>query len=377
MRRVPADEVTAPQFQRLLDAVIAVGSELSLPVVLRRIVESATDLVDARYGALGVLDRTGTSLQEFIPVGMDDHTVDVIGPLPEGHGILGQLIVDPRPLRLPDLTRHPDSVGWPPGHPPMTSFLGVPLRVRGEVFGNLYLTDKRGGSAFTEEDEELAVALAATAGMAVENARLHGRVTELSVVEDRERIARDLHDTVIQRIFATGLALQGIAARLEGDPSLRLQAAVDDLDETVRHIRTTIFELQAPRLPGRSVRRELLDLAAEAGDALGFAVATRFDGPIDSLADDVVADHLGAVVRELLANVVKHAGAHQVDLEVQMTADEVGVRVLDDGIGPHDPAQGGMGLRNLASRADELGGSFALTARSTGGSEARWWVPRP
>ena len=367
------------ELQRLLDAVIAVGSELSLPVVLRRIVETATGLVDARFGALGVLDETRTGLQQFLTVGMDDDQVASIGRLPEGHGILGLLIVDPRPLRLPDLVSHPDSFGFPAGHPTMHSFLGVPIRVRGEVFGNLYLTDKQGAEGFSDEDEELAVALAATAGMAIENARLHSRLAELLVVEDRERIARDLHDTVIQRLFATGLALQGLAARVpDPEQSARLSQAVDDLDDTVRHIRTTIFELQRPRVPGRSVRREVLDLAAEAADALGFAVATSFEGPVDATVEDETAEHLLAATREALTNAVKHAEATSVELAVTVDEDRLQLTVRDDGVGlPEVTGDGGHGLKNLTSRATELGGSCTVRTRDGGGCEVSWSVPLP
>ena len=159
--------------------------------------------------------------------------------------------MDAKPLRLPDLREHPDSFGFPPHHPPMRSFLGVPIRVRDEVFGNLYLTDKTIGEVFTDVDEELVVGLAAAAGVAIENARLHARVQEFALVEDRERIARDLHDTVIQRLFATGLSLQGTArlVRTDADAAVtRIEAAVDDLDLTVKHIRSAIFKLESSRL---------------------------------------------------------------------------------------------------------------------------------
>jgi GAF domain-containing protein len=171
-------------------------------------------------------------------------TREAIGHLPEGHGILGLLIIDPRPLRLPDLNEHPDRFGFPPNHPPMTSFLGVPIVVRGEVFGNLYLCDKVGGDVFTDVDQELAVGLASAAGIAIENARLHARVADFATLEDRERIARDLHDTVIQRMFAIGLGLQS-TLRLVSDVDVRtrLLSAVDDLDTTVRDVRAAIFGL--------------------------------------------------------------------------------------------------------------------------------------
>ena len=300
----------------LLDAVLTVGSDLDLPTVLRRIVESAVALVDARYGALGVLDESGTQLSQFITVGMDDETRRAIGPLPKGHGILGVLILDPKPIRLPDLHEHPDSYGFPPNHPPMKSFLGVPIRVRDQVFGNLYLTDKTSAEVFNDIDEELVVALAAAAGVAVENARLHLRVRELALVEDRERIARDLHDTVIQTLFATGLRLQG-SLRLAQSPELaeRIAGAVEDLDLTVKRIRTAIFGLEGSRAAAGGLRHRVLTLATESADALGFDPRVLFDGPVDLTPDDVATELLAAL-REALANVARHARARSVDIEV-------------------------------------------------------------
>ncbi|MCE7004675.1 GAF domain-containing protein [Kibdelosporangium philippinense] len=160
------------RIHRLLDAVVSVASDLSLPDVLRRIVQSSIDLVGARYAAMGVLAPEGTSLQEFIYIGIDDQQRELIGDLPHGKGILGLLINHPEPIRMPDLHEHPQSYGFPPNHPPMRSFLGVPVRVRGAVFGNLYLTEKKGSHEFTEQDETVVIALAAAAGIAIENARL-------------------------------------------------------------------------------------------------------------------------------------------------------------------------------------------------------------
>ena len=375
-----ADPGVQPKdLQHLLEAIVTVGSELSLPVVLRRIVETATELVDARYGALGVLDESGTTLSEFLTSGIDDAAVQAIGAPPSGHGILGLLIVDPRPIRLPDLAQHPDSFGFPPNHPAMSSFLGVPIRVRGQVFGNLYLTEKAGGAAFTETDEELAIGLAAAAGVAIENARLHARVGELRVVEDRERIARDLHDTVIQRLFATGLALQGAAARA-GDPEMvdRLQHAVEDLDDTVRHIRTTIFELQRQRIPGRSIRQEVLDLVSEAAEPVDIHHVVRFDGPIDLGVPDDIADQLVAVVREAVTNVVKHAGAHTVEVDLVLSEHHLELQVSDDGAGlPEVLRADGNGLRNLRARAERLGGEMLVEPGERAGTVLVWRVPLP
>lgn len=371
------DNAGPRSLRQLLDAVMAVSADLDLPTVLQRLVESAAALVDARYAALGVLDETGTHLAQFLTTGLDDAAHEAIGELPSGHGILGLLIVDPRPIRLPDLREHPDSYGFPPNHPPMRSFLGVPIRIRDQVFGNLYLTDKTTSEVFTDIDEELVVALAGAAGIAIENARLHGRLRDVAVFEDRERIARDLHDTVIQRLFATGLALQG-ASRLTREPAVqeRIEQAVEDLDITVRHIRTAIFGLEKSRPRSEGVRNRILSLTAEAAGPLGFEPTVLFGGPVDaSVPDDIVPDLL-ATLREALTNVARHAGASLVEVEVR--CDELGLTltVVDDGTGPPAPhADRGHGLANMAKRARRYGGSFELRPGAEGGSVLVWQVP--
>ncbi|HLM63094.1 MAG TPA: GAF domain-containing protein [Acidimicrobiales bacterium] len=374
------DVAGAKQLRRLLEAVTSLGSELSLPVVLRNITEAAIDLVDARYGAVGVLDRSRTGLVEFITVGIDDEGIAAIGRLPEGHGILGKLIVDQRPLRLPDLTQHPDSYGFPPHHPNMSSFLGVPIWVGDEVFGNLYLTEKGDGEVFTDVDEELVLGLAAAAGVAIENARLHEQVQAVAVLQDRERIARDLHDTVIQRLFATGLLLQG-AHRLTARPEVadRIQQAVDDLDITVRHIRSVIFELQPVSASGDSVRRELLAVAIEEARALGFDPVVRFDGPVDTAVDPELSGHLLNTVREALSNIVRHADAQRAEVDVTVSEGSLCLTVTDDGRGIDLAAAavaGGHGLVNMRNRAESLGGSFRSDLGSGGkGTIITWQVP--
>jgi signal transduction histidine kinase len=365
--------------RQLLDAVLTVGSDLDLPAMLQRIIESAVSLVDASYGALGVLDETGTKLSQFISVGIDDDTLAAIGDLPEGHGILGLLILDAKPLRLPDLTEHPDSYGFPPDHPPMRSFLGVPIRVRDQVFGNLYLTDKGSAEVFSDVDEELVVGLASAAGVAIENARLHAKLHELAVIEDRDRIARDLHDTVIQRLFATGMSLQGAANLVRSDPSgaiQRVESAVDALDLTVKHIRTAIFGLELSRAGTAGLRDKVLGIAREAVGPLGFEPRVLFDGPIDTGADDRVGVELLVTLREALSNVAQHARSSRVDVQV-LVDDDVCLRVVDDGLGP--PAEGapmGNGLRNMGARAQRLGGTLQLSAGQPSGTVLEWRVPR-
>jgi signal transduction histidine kinase len=387
-------EHAGPQSLRhLLDAVLTIGSDLDLPAMLERIVRAAAELVDARYGALGVLDVTRTRLAQFITVGVDDATHTEIGHLPEGHGILGLLILEARPLRLPDLREHPDSYGFPPHHPPMKSFLGVPIRVREEVFGNLYLTDKTTGEVFTDVDEELVVGLAAAAGVAIENARLHARVQELALAEDRERIARDLHDTIVQRLFATGLSLQGATALIQGDPATaadRVQAAVDDLDLTIKHIRSAIFGLASvPEHHHGGVRSRVLELVAEAGRMLGFEPTVLFEGQVDSATPEPVAADMLATLREGLSNAARHAHAGRVDVVVAIGDGEgdgaddgdgertaLLLRITDDGVGPPAPDQPrGHGLDNMAERARRRGGTFAITAAEPKGTQITWRVP--
>jgi signal transduction histidine kinase len=368
------------EVQRILDAIFAISSDLELPAVLQRIVQVACDQADARYGALGVLGAPSAEgeilLIEFITEGIDAETVRKIGSYPRGLGLLGHLIHVPEPLRLDNLRAHSQSIGFPEGHPPMRTFLGVPVRIRDEVFGNLYLTEKRGGGPFTDTDEQLAVALASAAGVAIENARLHERIQELALLHDRERIARDLHDTVIQRLFATGLGLQGLARLVDNvEVADRIQVAVDELDATIREIRSVIFELQARERGDHSVRVRVLALAAEVTPTLGFEPHVRFDGPVDAIVGTALAVHMLAALRELLSNVGQHARATAVEVRVRAGLD-VTLTVTDNGDGLRDKRDNGEGIANLLERATSLGGFFTLGPGETAGTVAVWSVPR-
>lgn len=371
------EHVGPEQLRRLLDAVLTVGSDLSLPLILRRIIEEATELVDATYCALGVLDETGTRLADFLTVGLDEDEVRRIGNYPEGHGILGLLIVEPKPLRLPDLNQHPDSYGFPPNHPPMTSFLGVPVLLNDKVFGNLYLTDKKGGGPFTDADEELVVGLAAAAGMAIESARLHQQLQAASLTEERERIARDLHDDVIQRVFAAGLALQS-AAQLSTQDEVRdrLARVIEDLDVTIQHVRSTIFELGRHRSNApSSVRADVVAVCNEAATALGFAPQCRISGPIDSSVTPEVAVHLVFSLREALSNVARHARARSAVVDITASDGLLCLTVTDDGIGIDPNTRRRSGLANLAERAAAVGGTFRVSRGDGHGTVVEWTAP--
>lgn len=381
---MPYEELSDPgQLKALLDAVLVIESDLDLTSLLRRIVTVATDLAGARYGALGVLDEDRVGLSEFVYAGVGPETAERIGRLPEGRGILGLLILDPHPIRLKDLAMHPDSVGVPPGHPPMRSFLGVPIRVRGAVYGNLYLTEKQGADEFSEADEQLVSVLARAAGIAIDKARLHTQLSELSLAEDRERIARDLHDTVIQRVFAVGLSLQALVRRA-GDPAFveRLQTAIADLDETIRQVRTTIFALEPLPTSEGGLRAEALAVCAHSARSLGFNPEVSFEGSLDGLPRNVATEVL-ATLREALSNVARHAKAQRVEVVLAASASEVGLAVVDDGVGiPPELADpraestaGGRGLSNMRERAQALRGSFSVQRRERGGTRLDWRVP--
>jgi len=545
---VRAEEVLATQgrLRGLLAANRTITADLTLPTVLRRIVEAGCQLVRARYGALGVLAPDG-GLAEFVHVGLDERTVARIGHLPEGKGLLGALIDEPRTIRLRSIDDDPRSVGFPPHHPPMTSFLGVPVLVRGKVFGNLYLTERIDGGEFTADDEELVAALAATAGVAIENARLYaqsqrrqdwlqasakitrqllsaegeeplqliarearqiadadvvtvvlptesrermmvevaaGRAADeltgmsypiehtltglalssghpvlvgdaddsdydshlsevlpvgpvmvlplvgtvdtrgalviarlrgrnrfddadldmattfanhaavaleladgrenqqrMILLEDRDRIARDLHDHVIQRLFAAGLAVESVAARPGSDEtSLRLRRVVTELDETIRQIRTSIFQLRGPMTAEvGTTRSAVLSVVSELERVLGFEPRVTFAGPVDLAAPDASVDDLIAALREALTNVARHAKARCVDVAVEATTDSLVLEVTDDGVGIGEGSRW-SGLANLRARAEHHGGTFTIgpieePPNYRQGTLLRWTIP--
>jgi signal transduction histidine kinase len=261
----------------------------------------------------------------------------------------------------------------------MRSFLGVPIRLRDQVFGNLYLTDKKSQEVFTDVDEELVVGLAAAASVAIENARLHTRLQDLGLLEDRERIARDLHDTVIQRLFATGMSLQGSVRMVRSDPAAtieRIERAVDDLDTTVKYIRTAIFGLAESRQSPDGLRNRILGLAHQAAGPLGFEPRVLLDGPLDTGVDDSVATELLATLHEALSNSARHARASRVEVEVVVDAGEVCLRVVDDGVGVSvAESSHGNGLKNMLSRADKLGGAFSVSKAEPSGTIVEWRAP--
>jgi signal transduction histidine kinase len=362
---------------RVIEAVMLLRADLELPVLLGHVIEEARSLTGARYGAIRILNDEGTAIGEFLTVGLTEGEEELIGPRPTGKGVLGLLLSDPQPLRLAQLGDHPQSSGFPAHHPPMRSFLGVPIEVRDEVYGSLYLTDKIGGSEFTEEDLALVEALAVAAGMVIENARLHQRIQELAVNDDRDRTARDLHDTVVQHLYAVGLSLETMAKETNEDGMAdRLAVLVSDVGGAIRQVRSSIYELGlAEEDPG--VRAGILTLVRSLAPMLGFNVNVTFDGPIDSVISQSVTEQLLATIREAVTNIGRHAHASEASVSVSAHQGLCSLTVVDNGIGldvdrAHDA---GLGLANLRRRAEKMHGSMEIASPAAGGTVLTWEVP--
>ena len=369
--------------RRLIEAGMILASELSLDAVLLRIVQVAAELTDARYGALGVLTPDGQRIEEFITVGISPETRAALGDPPTGHGLLGALIREAHPLRVPDIAADPRSVGFPPNHPPMRSLLGAPVAGRGRIFGNIYLTDKRDSDAFDDEDERVLVVLAAQAAIAVENARLYDEaerngheLRRLEMLEERERIAKELHDGVIQSLFAVGMSLQGVAA-MSGDENVsrRLEAAVEDVDHAIRDLRNYIFGLRPGILADRQLDAAVRELAEEFGARAGVVIVVEIDGETASRLASRAADVI-QLVREALSNVERHASATTCRVSLRRGDDDgLTVEVDDDGTGFDVSATSpGMGLSNLRKRVASLDGSLEIES-STEGTTVRVTIP--
>ena len=481
----------------LVSAAQVFAEDLDVTAALQRIVAVARELVGAQYGALGVIGPNGR-LERFLHAGLSDEQVTMLGEPPSGKGILGAVITEGASIRLDHLSHDARSVGFPAHHPPMDSFLGVPINIDGTVFGNLYLTERRDG-AFDDVDEEIIATLAGMAATAIANSRLYeqsqndrrwltesekltqrllsgavddesaivevvrelaqathvtlvnaddtstdargelarltgtdgygpvlivpmqgsgdrpagelgiargmnghpfteaeratitsfarsvaiarelagARVDEqrIALAEERERIARDLHDHVIQSLFAVGLTLQSVV----GDPSTptggKIASQVDAIDSTIRQIRQAIYKLSSPPSAATySLRARINTLVRETlvGEQLDSRL--EFSGPVDTLVDTELGDEVAAVLREGLSNVVRHAHATTVEASVAVRGAAVVVTVRDDGVGMPETERR-SGLANLASRARERGGTFVIEAASPQGTVVRWSVP--
>jgi signal transduction histidine kinase len=362
---------------RVIQATMLLQADIELPVLLNHVIEEARALTGARYGALGIFNRETNAIEEFLTAGLTQAEEAMIGHRPAGLGVLGIQLTDARPLQLAHLGAHPRSAGFPPHHPPMESFLGVRVEVRNEVYGSLYLTDKIGAPTFTDEDQALVEALAVAAGMAIENTRLHQRVQEAAIIEDRDRTARDLHDTVVQHLYAVGISLEtmGREAAAAGMAD-RLAVLVSDIGDAIRQVRSSIYELGLDEEdPG--VRAGVLNLVRSLTPMLGFNVRISFDGPVDSVISQTVTEQLLATIREAVTNIGRHAHATEASVAVSAHHGLCLLRVADNGIGlgmtgDHEV---GRGLGNLRQRAERMHGSMDIVSPTSGGTVLEWQVP--
>jgi len=361
------------RLMRLLEGAAAVVGQTDLTSVLVTTVETAIELTGARYGALGVVDDRG-ELQEFIHVGMDDATIAAIGEPPVGRGLLGAISRDERTVNIDDISAHPDFTGFPAGHPPMGAFLGVPVRLGDEIFGNLYLTEKQGG--FSEADKAAVEGLAIVAGAAVNTARLQRRLRRLAVVEDRERIARDLHDAIIQDLFAVGLSLQAHGNTLSDETTASvISNTVRRLDDAIASLRRFIFDLQPPVWSRRDLRTEMSELISHLGHAHSARTELSFEGSLDSMEPGIVDDAL-QLMSEAVSNALRHSGAESVEVSVDRGRHELVLIVRDDGEGfdPSLPTEG-MGLENIRRRAERTGGEATILSTPGAGTTVRIRLP--
>lgn len=360
-------------------AVQGISGALELEAVLQLIVDRVRDLADADYAALGIVHSSG-EIDRFITSGLGSAEHERIGAPPRGRGLLGLIIRENRTFRIADIAKDPRRHGFPPNHPEMRSFLGVPITVKGRTVGNLYLTNKRGEIEFSDDDQTLVERFAAHAGLAIENARLSERVQALAVVEDRERIGRDLHDGIIQRIYAVTLGLEDVAEIAQQDPAAagqRVDRAIEALHAAIGEIRVFIYGLQ-PGIDGRAGMAPALEtLAEETRLATSLRVEVRVIG---GQVAPAMSGELLIIAREALSNAARHAAASVVTVEVKGAAGELRLVVADDGDG-FDPGAardaGHHGLDNMRRRAEALGGTLTVESQKGGGTRIIVWVPLP
>jgi len=360
---------SADRMAALDDATRGIAEVLDVDAVLQLIVDRVRGLVGARYAALGIVDDSG-EIERFITSGITSGQRARLGPPPRGHGLLGLIIREGRTYRIPDIASHPDSSGFPANHPPMRSLLGVPVRLKGGIVGNLYLTDKRDADEFSEGDEEIVEMFALHAAIAMENARLHERVQQFAVVEERERIGKDLHDGIIQGIYAVGLSLEDVPDLMDDDPAeakARVDRAIDALHLTIRDIRNFILGLQSEFLQGSDLVAGLWTLAEEFRLNSAIDVEVDVDGGADAAQLIGAAERVSLLqmAREALSNAARHSRAAHASVQLTTVGDGLTLTIADDGVGfdaERVTASGHLGLRNLRDRAAAMGATLNLDA---------------
>jgi signal transduction histidine kinase len=358
--------------EALSDAVLAIAAEHAVEPVLQKLVDAARELAGARYAAIGVPDGDG-GFASFITSGMSDELIASLGELPRQHGLLGATLESGVADRAIDIREDPRFRGWwPAAHPSMSSFLGVPIVARGHVAGAFYLTDKEGAETFSDDDQALIETFAAHAALAIENARLHERSRELSIVEERNRLARELHDAVTQKLFGVVLAAESGAALLDRD--------VDGAGEQLRLVRELAGEAMD------ELRSVIVHLRPPALDAEGLAIALekhvdvlrrahRREIALDVAGDcpPAIATDVFRIAQEALHNALRHAHAGAIALRLRCDGEGLELTVTDDGVGFDADAVRSrrLGLTTMAERARAIGGSLAIQSAPGSGTTVR------
>ena len=350
------------------DAVLAIAAEMAVEPILQKLVQSAGELGGARYAAIGVPDGEG-GFAQFITAGMTDELIAEIGPLPRTHGLLGAMLESEEPYRAPDIRADPRFRGWwPSAHPEMRSFLGVPIVSPSGIVGAFYLTDKLGAQEFSEQDQRLIEMLAAHAGIAIEKARLYERSRELSVVEERNRLARELHDSVTQKLFGIVLTAEAAGTLLDDEPGRareQLQRLQELAGEAMEELRSLIFELRPGSLEGEGLAATLRKHVDVLRRVHGREIALHVAGA-PQLSPAVEAETF-RIAQEALHNALRHSGAQRLELSLRAREGGVTLTVSDDGVG-FDPADPGLrsrrlGLTSMQERARALGATLRIDSR--------------
>ena len=377
LRAAHADERAQ---RRQLEALGAASADLltgiELDELAQKIVERSREVTGARYGALAIVAAPGAS-PGFYASGLDPAERARLGPPPMGHGLLALVLREGRPLRLDDLTAHPASAGFPAHHPRMRTLLAVPVRIRGAVVGSLYVCDREDGAPFSEADEQAMARFAVQAAVAMQNARLHERLAQLSVVAERERIAMDLHDGVIQSLFGVRLQLESALSAMpaEAEPHARIDAAVERLGAVMADIRHYIFDLRAQTAGDADLARLLGQLVASMREGPDFQPDLRVEGTARPVRRAVLWD-LWHVARAVLTHAVRGPGGDRPVLTLRYGAQEVVLELQDQGLGwgTGPGGEAAPALEQAARRAEAHGGALTLEA-ATGGTRLRVAVP--
>ena len=378
------DQAQAPEtrvLQAMSDAVLAIAAEMAVEPILLKLVRSAGELGGARFAAIGVPDGEG-GFSQFITTGMSDELIAEMGPLPRTHGLLGAMLESEEPYRAPDIRADPRFRGWwPDAHPEMRSFLGVPIVSPSGIVGAFYLTDKVGADEFSDVDQRLIEMLATHAGIAIEKARLYERSRELSVIEERNRLARELHDSVTQKLFGIVLTAEAAGTLLDRDAErarVQLQRLKELAAEAMEELRSLIFELRPGSLEGEGLATTLRKHVDVLRRVHGHEIALQVAGA-PKLAPEVEAE-VFRIAQEALHNALRHSGAQK--LELSLRAGEGGgltLTVSDDGVGfdPEDPALRSrrLGLTSMQERARGLGTALRIDSQPGEGTTIVLEVP--